>query len=114
MIRQGLKRDETVELMRRGYADSDWLEVREDSNEREISMEKRYEVRLVSWSENICEDENKDTLSTISMLSWLCAITFRGYSSGLLTTKVQHFAPPLLFCLLAWTVHSTKSAQDRK
>lgn len=32
---------------------NDWLEVREDSNEERGSMGKRYEVRLVSWSENI-------------------------------------------------------------
>lgn len=32
---------------------NDWLEVREDSNKGRGSMDKRYEVRLLCWSENV-------------------------------------------------------------
>lgn len=33
VLRQGLKRGEIVELMRKSCANRDWLKVREDSNE---------------------------------------------------------------------------------
>lgn len=52
----------------------------QDSNEGKRSMEKRYEVRLISWSENVCEGENKDSIEIVDNVSWLCTIMFRGYS----------------------------------
>lgn len=68
-----------MELVR-SYADSNYLEVSQDSNEGKRSMEKRYEVRLRNWSENICEGENKDSIEVVDNVSWLCTVTFRGYS----------------------------------
>lgn len=42
-------------------------------------MEKRYEVRLISWSEKVCEGKNKDSIEIVDNVSWLGTIMFRGY-----------------------------------
>lgn len=47
-VKTRLKKGEIVELMRKSYSDSDWLEVRGFKCGGGKSVEKRYAMRLVS------------------------------------------------------------------
>lgn len=61
---------------------------------------RRDEVRLTVCSEDICEDESKDSVEIVDNFNWLWAIMF------IIPTALTYHEGSLLFHLLSQTVHS--------
>lgn len=61
---------------------------------------RRDEVRLTVCSEDICEDESKESVEIVDNFNWLWAIMF------IIPTAFTYHEGSLLFHLLSQTVHS--------